>query len=1319
MGVDAQEQISFRQLSIKDGLSQNSGISIAQDSTGYLWIATQDGLNRYDGKEFIVFRFIFSDITRPDHSRLGKVYVDREGNIWCIPTTKILNKFDQETKQFEAVPITKDATTIYQDDNLNYWIGTTSNGLLFFNAKSKKQEVVLKGEVSGVIYDIAQNDQWILAATDHGIVQIDLKGKNEITRLNQDFFEKSIRSKFSTIAIDGTGRQWFGTFGGGLFFRNEGQAFLSSAMEISFSMPLPLDLNILSLFVDSKERLWIGTFGDGLYMIDLDTNTTMHFVADKYDPKAIHYNDILSIYEDYTGTVWFGTDGAGLSYYDEYLEKFNAITNNQVPNDIFVDVVRAITTDDNGSIWIGTSGNGLMHYFPNTNSWTKFVTKGRNNNSLPSNRIMSLFLDNDGDLWIGTQGGGLSILDKNGNFHNYLFQKESSLDAITIWDIFKDSKNRFWLATRERGLIQFDKQHGVIKTYNGQNPTNGFAISDNIRVITEGSDGSLWIGTDSEGVINLNIAKQKIKWYQFEPNANSLSNNKIKSLYFSEDDVLWIGTYGSGLAAYDIKNEKFHSYSEKDGLANNVIYAILPDHEGNLWLSSNKGIAKFKVEESFDSTPKITNYTNYEGLATEFNTGAYHTDKDGTLYFGGLEGFYWFKPTTIKKNTQLPRTVITGMQVANEPYPMEQGMKLNHQQHTLTFTFASLQFSLPENNQFKYRLLNYDQDWIFSGNNHFARYAFLPSGEYELQVRSSNYDGVWNEQSTSINFSIAPPWYWSPWAKVIYSILLLSLVIGTYRYLKWRWEIKIKFRLKEEETKRLQGLNDFRSKLYTDISHELRTPLTLISAPIDAKLNEDHLSDADFANFSLIKRSTNRMISLADQLLDLARLEEGKLQMKIKKGNLGLFLATIARSFEYGAENNKIKYEVIINGLEEAWYDSDVIEKISMNLLSNAIKYSPAGGNCSFEAHQAEEKVHINIKNTIALGAKLETEKLFDRFYQDDDSSQGVGLGLSLVKELVSLYKGEVAVQMEKPHAVHFAVTLPLDKTQLNHAQIIENTQIGAKKLTSDREDTNKEKQDQQLAQDMPLVLIVEDHKDVRDFLRSAWKEKYAISEAKNGAEGIEKALKIVPDLILTDVRMPICTGIELCNALKIDKRTSHIPIILLTGSIETENELNGLESGADDYISKPFKLPVLEKRMDNLIQIRKGLKSKYTQEYVLKAKDIAITPTDEVFLTKVQAILDEHLSDSEFNATAFHQKVGMSRMQLHRKLQTYTGLSTTEFIRSQRLKQAVLILKTSDATINEVGYAVGFSTPSYFIKCFKETYHNTPQEYAKSIDKQ
>jgi YesN/AraC family two-component response regulator len=306
---------------------------------------------------------------------------------------------------------------------------------------------------------------------------------------------------------------------------------------------------------------------------------------------------------------------------------------------------------------------------------------------------------------------------------------------------------------------------------------------------------------------------------------------------------------------------------------------------------------------------------------------------------------------------------------------------------------------------------------------------------------------------------------------------------------------------------------------------------------------------------------------------------------------------------------------------------------------------------------------------------------------------------------------------MEKPHAVHFAVTLPLDKTQLNHALIIENTQIGAKKLTSDREDTNKEKQDQQLAQDLPLVLIVEDHKDVRDFLRSAWKEKYAVSEAKNGVEGIEKALKIVPDLILTDVRMPICTGIELCNALKKDERTSHIPIILLTSSTETENELKGLESGADDYISKPFKLPVLEKRIDNLIQIRKGLRFKYAQEYVLKAKDIAITPTDEVFLTKVQAILDEHLSDSEFNATAFHQKVGMSRMQLHRKLQTYTGLSTTEFIRSQRLKQAVLILKTSDATINEVAYAVGFSTPSYFIKCFKETYNNTPQEYAKSID--
>lgn len=1311
----AQEQINFRQLSIKEGLSQNSGISVAQDSTGYLWIATQDGLNRYDGTKFSVFPFIFTDITRPDYSHLGKVFVDRQGAIWCIPSSRILQKFNTKTSSFQPIPITQDASVIFQDENFNFWIGTYSKGLIFWDAKKDSIQTKLFVEETGTVFDLAQNGQKLLAATEKAIVEINLaNGKKEIS-LNQTFFGELVGNQFSSIAIDKNGRQWFGTFGAGLYFRDKGRDFLNQSLELPLSIPLPLDLNILSLLVDSSNRLWIGTYGNGLYMLNLTDYTTHHFVPDKYNPKAIHYNDILSIYEDYTGTIWFGTDGGGLSYYDEYLEKFNSITNYQVPETINVDVVRAITKDSDGSILIGTSGKGLMHYYPNTNSWEEYTAESLEKTKLPSNRIMSLFVDRDGDLWIGTQGGGLSIRKKNGVFKNYFANPVNSLSAITIWDIFKDTKNRVWLATREKGLIQFDKEKGVLANFNGKNATKQLSVENNIRVITEGFNGSLWLGTDSKGLIHLDLKQKITEEYRFRSEANSISSNKIKSLYYSKkDNLLWVGTYGEGLDVYDIQKDTFYSYSEKDGLSNNVIYGILPDKEGNLWLSSNKGITKFRLEASFDTPPEITNYANYEGLASEFNTGAYFSDQEGNLYFGGLEGIYWFSPESIKKNTNLPKTVITGMQVANEPYPMKEKMRLGHQQHTLSFNFASLQFSLPEKNQYQYRLLNYDANWIHAGNSNFARYSYLPHGAYVFQVKSSNYDGVWNEDPAVFPFRIAPPWYWSPGSKIAYFILLLIAIFGVYQYLKWRWKMRLNLQLKEAEAQRLQRLNDFKSKLYTDISHEFRTPLTLIAAPIDAKLKEGQLLEADFAKFTVVKRNTKRLIALVDQLLDLAKLEKGKLKIKLKNGNLGLFLGNLARAFDYRAQEKEIAYRISIKGLETAWYDADVMEKIISNLLSNAIKYCPRGGSCSFAAKEYDGNVIFNIQNTLDAKAHPEPQKLFERFYQGDEKAAGAGVGLALVKELTRVYKGEIQAEIKEENLILFCVSLPVTLQSLKNARLLKddfNTSYEIPKnpiFSNSLTNTGSAN-----AKKLPVVLLVEDHKEVREYLKSVWEEKFTLLEAQNGAEGIKIAMENVPDLVLTDIRMPVCDGVELCNTLKTDQRTSHIPIILLTSGTGTEKEIKGLKSGADDYISKPFSLPILEKRMDNLIALRNSLKSKYSQEYIFQAKGIAITPTDELFFNRVQTILDEHLSNPNFNATMFHQELGMSRMQLHRKLQTYTGLSTTGFIRSQRLKQAVKILSTSDANINEVAYAVGFNTSSYFIKCFKETYKKTPLEYA------
>lgn len=1304
----SQSQISFRQLSVQDGLSQNSAISVIQDSIGYLWIATQNGLNKYDGKKFTNYAFDFVDITRPNFSHLGKVYLDRQGGIFIIPLDRKLYKYNSIADVFDLVPNTTDISCIFQDYENNYWIGTYSKGVyLFDETLTKKETVVTIDQLPNTIYNISQlNDEYILISGERKLVEINTRDKSFNLLSPESIFGTKIVQNFSISISDKSQKQWIGTFGDGLYFKEANSNILHRFSDTEFTDPLPNTLNILDLHIDQSGRLWIATYGNGLYMIDHQTKKISHFTTEKYNPKAVHYNDILCIYEDYTGTIWFGTDGAGLSYYDKNLEKFSSFTNLQTPEDINIDVVRAITVDNKQNVWLGTSGKGLTQYETSTNSWRTFTAL---DSKLPSNRIMSLFYDDEDDLWIGTQGEGLLIYNDNTGFIDY-----PELEIKTIWNIFKDSKDQIWLSTQNEGLVVFDKSKGVIKKY--KTSENGLP-SNTIRIVTEDNIGNIWLGTDNDGVAKLDIKTQEFISYQNDTTDNSLSGNAIKSLYYdNENDILWIGTNGNGLNAFDTKTEIFHHFTEEDGLANNVVYAILPDEEDNLWLSSNKGISRFSVNNSFKNHT-IKNYNNYADLATEFNTGAYFKAKNGNLYFGGLEGFYWFNPNNIKENSVLPKTSITGFEVLNKSKPLLKNTQLKHDQNTLTFTFSSLQFALPEKNLYQYKLSNYDKEWVQADNNNLVRYTRLVPGEYQFQVKSSNYDGIWNETPATFDFVIKAPWYFNFYSKVMYIFLFLSLLYGIYWYLISRWRMKLDLRFKEEETQRFKKLNDYKSKLYTDIAHEFRTPLTLISAPINEKLTKGNLSDYDYTNFSIVKRNTNRLTALVDQLLQLAKLEKGKLKLTLVRGNLGLFIHVISESFTYHASLKSIAYTFSIDSIDDVWYDEDAIEKIINNLLSNAIKYSSENGYCRFKAFKKGEILCLEIENSVEKTSEIQLDKLFDRFYQKDEFSEGAGVGLSLVKELVKLYKGIIEVDI-KGNSIVFNLELPLNKNVFNPNDVIIKAEksIDTKELIENIDLSNEHLEDKK--EERPILLVVEDNTEVRLFIKLSLQHKYKIIEAADGKQGREMALEYVPDIILSDIRMPIMDGIKLCNSLKHDERTSHIPIILLTADAGEENELKGLESGADDFVTKPFKLRVLEKRLDNLIALRKALRNRYSQEFILKPTDISITSTDEVFLNKLQEIIDSDFSKSDFNAVTFCKKIGMSRMQLHRKLLAYTGLSTSAFIRSQRLKQAIQILKTSEATINEVAYSVGFNTPSYFIKSFKEIYKKTPSEYLQSIDK-
>ncbi|MGK0253440.1 MAG: signal transduction histidine kinase/ligand-binding sensor domain-containing protein [Mariniflexile sp.] len=1302
----SQAQVNFRQLSVKEGLSQNSAISITQDSIGYLWIATQDGLNKYEGREFFNYPFIFVDITKPNYSNLGKVYTDRKGNVWIIPINKIPHKFNVSKNEFVPISTITDASTIFQDSQFNIWVGTYSNGLYLINPSTLETKQVLNSnQVTGTIFEIVQkSENGIILAAGKQLMELNIKTNQSHILQSKTISGKPMTANFSAIVFDKAGNQWQGTYGDGLYFKDDNSDNFHRISDYDSTFILPNNLNILDLHVDKKNRLWIATYGDGLYLIDLVNNETKHFLVEKHNLKSLNYNDILCIYEDYSGVLWFGTDGAGISYYDEYLEKFNVSTNYQTPEDVSIDLVRAITVEKNGTTWIGTSGKGLTRFEPKANNWKSFTHNRNLENSISSNRIVSLLVDNDNDLWIGTQDLGLNILNSNNTFLKYSETTKISLSAKTIWCIFKDYKNNYWLGTRDNGLIKFDKKKGEIKKFI-KTEDNKSISSNNIRVIVEDKNNNLWIGTDASGLLKFDPITETFITYVHSEDENSLSKNNIKSLYYDTNDILWIGTNGGGLNAFHTKKQQFYHFSTQDGLANDVIYGIVPDAKGNLWLSSNKGITRFTPSENFEHKPTIINYTNYDGLSTEFNTGAYFKSENGDIYFGSLDGFYSFNPNNIVENSIVPKTAITKFEVFNKSFPLHANTVLKSNENTISFTFSSLQFSSPQKNEFKYKLTNIDENWVENGNKNYVRYTNLPAGEYTFYVKSSNYDGFWNETPKSFSFKILKPWYLSNWAVFVYILLFIITGYLPYIYFKWRWKIQLELKLKKEEASRLKEINDYKNTLYANISHEFRTPLTLINGSIINQIENNKHETETNNDLSNIHRNTSRLIDLVDQMLELTKVDSGVVKVVNEEIDIAYFLQMIIETYTYLASKDNLSFNVAIADNKKISCDTDILEKIINNLLSNAIKYATKGSRINFMSNLNDKtnELELEIENDIEKLPNEDVNKLFERFYRAENNIQGTGIGLSLVKELVHLLKGTVSANYTNNNSkIKFLVNLPIT--------FIETHKLNPK-TEKDYININNSSSNNAIK---PLILIVDDNQNIRNYIKSLFFNEYTILEAKNGLEGVEKALHNVPDLIISDVSMPIKTGIELCNYLKNDEKTSHIPIVLLTAKVGNENEMAGLLSGADAYITKPFNPLNFQIKIKNIIDYRVNLQNKYFSVKTLNIKDIAFTTTDEMFLQKVQVILDKHLNDSDFTAQKFSKMLSMNRMQLHRKLIALTGQSTTSFISIERLKQAASLLEKNGITVAEVAYATGFNTPSYFIKSFKELYGKTPLDYIK-----
>ena len=1305
--------------------------TVFQDRKGYLWFGSYFGVYRYDGYTFKHYRHGEADTTSIANSNIEAICDDIEGNIW-IGHTQGLDKFDPATEVFTHYTLNPElplndrsnhVLSLLEDRSKNLWIGT-GNGLYLFN-----------------------------------------KNLGYFKRITHDSTDSSsiINNSINTIYEDRSGTVWFGT-GGGLDKLEASGKFIhywtdpqpSSSQNISPHW-------ILCIFEDREGIMWLGTSGGGFLQLNRKTNSFTVFKNDPKDPKSLAYNYVASICEDLNGNLLISS--VGLHVFNKMTKKFTYYKYDEHDSSsISAGNISKILLDRSGVIWMTTMGGGVNKYIAQKSYITQYIPESGITGKLPTSNFGDIIAeDNNQIVWIASDKGLISFDPKKELFNRYPFN-------LAVSYLLADKSGTLWISNWNSGSLFFKKNYD--KKINRFFYRDGKAFHELVNNMCNSSDGTIWLGTSDGKIMRVNPDKKEVEQI-------AKYDNEISKIYEDNTGLLWIGTHETGVICYNPEQKTFERFSsnptDSTTISGNHIMDICEDGTGALWVVANTSLNKFdrsrrdfirmSQRDGFpsDAYSLITDSLGNLWVSTapagevkynpvtkrlkifadiKLNTG--FRMKNGELYFI-LTDFYKEKksilrvnPDSLTENRFIPSIVITSFKKFEKPYPFDKSIELNNTENFLSFEFAALNFVSPEKNQYAYRLEGIDKDWVYSDTRRYASYPNLEPGEYVFRVKGSNNDGVWNEEGTSIAIIISPPFWKTWWAYTFYSLTLVFLLYGLRRYELNRLSFKNQVKIDEVVLKEKEETDKMKSMFFANISHEFRTPLTLILGPaekISSKTSDDVVKDAN-----IIKRNSRRLLQLINQLLDLSRLEAGKLKLEASKGNIVSFVKGVALSFESLAESKDITLKLLPEkDFIEAYFDREKMMKILTNLLSNAFKFTPQEGkitvsinikSSSFPPMAKEElkggSIGIKIRDTGIGIPQEEIPKLFDRFYQVDSSHtreyEGTGIGLALTKELIELHHGSIRVESEKGVWTEFSLEFQLGRDHLKDEEIVDKDKINDSKvpidiqLTSQKtlQQINKDElipnEKKGLKEEKKIILVVEDNYDMREYIKESLDSDYIIEEAVNGEQGVRKAEKIIPDLIVSDMMMPKMDGNELVRILKNDEKTSHIPIILLTAKAGHEDKLVGLEIGADDYLTKPFDIKELHARIKNLIKIRRRLQAKYgTLEYVFNYGTKKVTGSDDQFMIKVMDVINKHISEEDFSIEEFGNEVGMSRTQFHRKFKAVTGNPASIFLRSVRLTRAKKMLEERQGNISEIAYSVGFSSPSYFTKCFHEQFGYPP----------
>ena len=1325
---------SFRRISPVGGFTYGAISTIGEDSTGFIWFGTTHGLYRYNTAEVIKFMNDPKDSTTLPNNSIRTIFCDAKGTLW-IGTSNGLCTYDNTRdkfvqKRFRDKSGDSFGTNIYEilkgEGTTIYLLSSVMLGKL--NIETDQFEKVVEKSsdenFSCAVYDL-KSRIWI-GGSDGTVWLYDLS--NYQTKKIVKHRAESIRKIFADekgiwIAYNWAGLDFTGTDGSLI-------AHYGSNPDDSNKIH---HNRVRDIYKDESGMLWISTY-KGISFIDKGTIINMQ----PQEITGLPYQSIYRIFRDSKKGIWIGTWSGGLAYRSNYDNRFIHSRKDQAESEVDDEFVSSFAEKNDGTILIATEFGNLNKLLRSSNKMINIPIKTENGKKIEN--IKSLLFDKKKEtLWVGTFLDGLWYQLKN---ENVFRQIKGFKDPRASVYALEKSDSGLWIGTFGNGLYHFNEGSGNMMHYLSlPNDTNTLS-NNSIRSLLITGGNNLWVGTNN-GFNSFNPLTGKFHRFKLMPgSASSINSEQIFTLHCDKTGMIWIGTGGGGINKYNPETKTFVTFGREDGLAGDDVYGIEEDKNGMLWISTDNGITNIDpVSNSFRNF-----YREDELQGNQFNPGAVFQTSSGEILFGDTKGFTYFTPDKINTNPYPPEVVFTSLLINNIPVNIhtpnsplkttlqtESELKLSHHQNSLVFSFVANNFLLPDKNRFKYRLTNYDKDWVNAGTQNYATYTKIPPGKYVLEVIACNNDNLWNNSPTQLKISISPPLWLSGYAYLFYSVVLVlafyfirKSVLDRQRFKK---ELLLERLINESESK----IHEMKMQFVTNISHEFRTPLTLISSPVNLLLEKYKMEPVVREYLQTIQRNSNRLLQLIKQFIDVQRIELGKAAFHPVKTDLIQLCREVLGCFEMEAKDKHIHVSFIPEA--ERLYvnlDPEKADKILFNILSNAMKFTGENGTVEISVYttQSDENSAEGFKvgeaisgNTVSVEisdngpgiVQEEISLIFDRFEQGKNhQSSGTGIGLHMAYEYIRMHHGNIHVKSKTGSGSTFTISFPLtesfDHTKESEGEsdtLAENDQPVIRKSDS----VTLSEKDKTVT-----ILIIEDNHELRHYLKRLLHEDYRIVTASNGKQGLETALTIIPDLVITDILMPQLDGFEVCRHLKTDIRSSHIPVIILTALNNSEKQIDGLMTGADAYITKPFDENILVAQIENLIQSRAKLKKVFSVSDIEWINGMELLSSDRMLINKATSIIEQHLNDKTFVVDNLAAQLGISTSTFYRKLRVLTNQSPTEFIRYIRLRKAINLMDEGNTNVEEISFAVGFNSHSYFSSSFKKQFGKTPSNYLSDL---